>query len=110
MTEFNRDEIIAINLQGKEWFDKVNGNSYWSARATLTDSNHNTHTLPIEYQYGYGSFYIQRATEILRELRYLDEQGEGYRSGYWSSGRRVVWSESIQTGCKKRDMVAWGKD
>ena len=110
MLEFNRDNIIAIEVRGKEWWDKLNGNSYWASVVTLTDSDHKTHVFSIEFQYGYGDFYIQQSVKILKELRYIDDCDQPRSQGVYSGGRRVIWTTSMQTGCKKRDVVAWGKD
>ena len=110
MLEFNPDNIIAITTEGKQWRDKVNGNSYWSSRITLTDGDFRTRTVLLEYQYGYGGQWIQDSLAILRELRYIDEPTQPTSAGVWSGGRRVVWNAFMQTGCSKRDVKCWGKD
>ena len=109
-TEFDRNNIIAIFVQGKEWVSKVDGNSYWASVVTLTDASHNTSYFCLEFQYGYGSFYIQESIKQLRERGYIDQPSAEYRSGIYSNGKRVIWSESMQEDCKKREVVAWGKD
>jgi hypothetical protein len=46
----------------KEWFDKVNGNSYWSARVEDIE-NDITYVFP--WQYGYGDSSLH---EVMRAL------------------------------------------
>ena len=44
-----------IDIQAKEWFDKVNGNSYWSAEVTVNFGLNNTFSFDVGFQYGYGN-------------------------------------------------------
>lgn len=39
----------------KEWFDKVNGNTYFSARGLLCEEGKEDVTFELPFQYGYGS-------------------------------------------------------
>jgi hypothetical protein len=48
-------QIKTIDLQAKEWFDKLNGNSYFSAIITLNFGLDNEKTINVPFQYGYGS-------------------------------------------------------
>ncbi len=52
-----------LNIQVNEWFDKVNGNSYWSARATV--GQHIVAVLP--FQYGYESHGMYKTVETIYE-------------------------------------------
>jgi hypothetical protein len=70
-------KVIEINV--REWFDKVNGNSYWSAHVFITES---TDKIPTGYvftfQYGYGDH--SRAV-VLNELSKLGEiSGNNYQT------------------------------
>ena len=51
----------------KEWFDKVNGNSYWSARVEDIE-NDITYVFP--WQYGYGDQSLREVMRALNLSRY----------------------------------------
>jgi hypothetical protein len=51
----------------KEWFDKVNGNSYWSARVEDIE-NDITYVFP--FQYGYGDQSLQEVMKALNLSHY----------------------------------------
>ena len=110
MPEFNRDNIIAIEVRGKEWFSRRVGGSYCASVITLTDNNHETHTISVGMVRGYEQYYVQRATKILKELRHIDDRSAPLSEGVYSNGRRIIWTTSMQTGCKMRDAENWGKD
>lgn len=57
--------IESINVKHLEWFDKINGNTYFACKVTL--NNKESFTLP--FQYGYGS---QFEVEILDKLKTLN--------------------------------------
>ena len=55
--------IKLITLDAREWFDKVNGNSYFTCDITINGEL--IHTLPM--QYGYGNHYEDVALQWLKE-------------------------------------------
>jgi hypothetical protein len=84
---------------GKQWFDKVNGNSYCSVR--IYQNGELICALP--FTYGYDNYYLQYAREALVVL------------GLISSAKRWGYTElfnqqELIKGCKKRDVKAWGKE
>ena len=110
MTKFNRDNIIAIEVRSKEWFSRSAGGSYCASVITLTDDNHETHTISVGMVRGSEQYCVQRATETLKELRHIDDRSGPLSEGVYSNGRRIIWTTSMQTGCKMRDVEDWGKD
>ena len=53
--------LKTIDIQAKEWFDKVNGNSYFSGIITLNFGFPDVETFIMSFQYGYGDQYIHEA-------------------------------------------------
>ena len=82
----------------KEWRDKVNGNSYFSARIENTVEN-KVYALP--YQYGYGDQYKHEA------IKRLQEEGEIVLNYRCVSDLPIKFIKI--PNCKKRDTVAYGK-
>lgn len=67
----NINDIKTIDVNALSWFDKVNGNSYFSARVTLNYGTPSevSHSLP--FQYGYGDQYRYEALSVLVDKGYL---------------------------------------
>lgn len=60
----------SLYVEGREWFDKINGNSYFSARVWVDGEM--VGVLP--FQYGYGDQYQYEAQRWLIEEGYLSEE------------------------------------
>src|ERR1700722_20407134 len=56
-----------LTIQGREWFDRINGNSYHCVYIFVNGSL----VITVPFNYGYGDSYIQSATEALSEAAYL---------------------------------------
>tara|TARA_A100001035_G_scaffold271745_1_gene260259 strand:+ start:3082 stop:3399 length:318 start_codon:yes stop_codon:yes gene_type:complete len=82
----------------KEWRDKINGNSYFSARIENTVEN-KVYALP--YQYGYGDQYKHEA------IKRLQEEGEIVLNYRCVSDLPIKFIKI--PNCKKRDTVEYGK-
>jgi hypothetical protein len=60
-------KIKSITVLGRLWFDKINGNTYNTAVIMI-----NGETVgKTDFQYGYGDFYVQAATEWLVKNKYI---------------------------------------
>ena len=54
--------VQSITVIGKQWFDRVNGNTYCSADVIVDGKLYQS-----AYEYGYGDFYLQSAMAILQK-------------------------------------------
>jgi hypothetical protein len=68
----------SLFIEAREWFDKVNGNSYFSARVWIDGQV--AGVLP--FQYGYGNQYEYEAQKWLLSEGYLPQEGKN--RGLWS--------------------------
>jgi hypothetical protein len=82
------------NIFAKTWFDRANGNSYFSSRVFDLEGNL-LKVLPL--QYGYGSHYLYES---------LAAMGEDTKKLCPSD---VVAIHDNQEGCLKRDVKSWGE-
>ena len=57
-------KITSITILAREWFDKVNGNSYFSAQVYINGKR----VLNLPFQYDYGDQYAQAAKEELMDM------------------------------------------
>jgi len=68
----------SLFIECREWFDKVNGNTYFSARIWVDGGQ----VAILPFQYGYGDQFIYEAQKKLLELGYLPQVGK--HRGLWS--------------------------
>lgn len=105
------NELKTIDLTAKEWFDKVNGNSYFSARLVLNYGMENQESFTLPFQYGYGSAYEQSASKILNEFFKNDIPDNYFPISLYRefNDGTVIVRSSIHEGCKKRDVMNFTK-
>jgi hypothetical protein len=73
-----------LEIKGREWFDKVNGNSYHCVYISIN----NKLVITVPFTYGYGDAYIQSATQAINDAgivntvvrKYWDETFKRYAS------------------------------
>ena len=91
--------IRSVFVEGREWFDKVNGNSYFSARIWVNGGQ----VAILPFQYGYGDQFIYEAQKKLTELGYVPKEKEN--ESLWSIGRALGFDfYSAKTSTKKSEM------
>ena len=90
-----------IEIATREWFDKVNGNSYWSSHVTVTDSPQELGiTYVFTFQYGYGDQSTHTVLDTLakfgeiRSTHYRDLRHDG-----------VMIISHKRTGCRKNELM-----
>ena len=89
----------SLFIEGREWFDKVNGNSYFSARIWVDGGQ----VAILTFQYGYGDQYLYEAQKKLLELGYLPQEGKS--AGLWTIAQEQGFDfYSSKTDTKKADM------
>lgn len=99
-------EIIRDNANGcirascRRWFDKVNGNSYFSVWLTIPQNDSSNRYIAIPFQYGYGSQWQYEVINLLAKYGFIPplrkyENGNtdyGYLSDYERNGI-VHWND-----------------
>lgn len=89
----------SLFIEGREWFDKINGNSYFSARIWVDGEV--VGVLP--FQYGYGSQYEYEAQKWLLREEYLPQEGKS--RGLWTIARDLGFDlYTNKSFVNKRDM------
>ena len=106
---FNGKRVRTIDVVAKEWRDKVNGNSYFSARVIVNlDEMGNGLVYHVPFRYGYGIDYIYASLRVLSERGVLpDRFACQYMSACRESG--IVLRNGIERDAKKRDVTEWGR-
>lgn len=89
----------SLFIEGREWFDKVNGNSYFSARIWVDGGQ----IAILTFQYGYGDQYLYEAQKKLLELGYLPQENKN--QSLWSIAQELGFDfYSAKSERKKVDM------
>jgi hypothetical protein len=93
-------KISTIDINALEWFDKVNGNSYFAGTITVNYGTPEAQTFKMPYQYGYGDQYIHEALQVLFENNLIEDQ----TSMYDIINLGIIVRKSKRTGCKKSEL------
>jgi hypothetical protein len=94
----------AINIQAKEWFDKVNGNSYFAGTITLNEGTETEEIFLMMFQNGYGFSYEHEAKATLTQFNKISTEYESLSNYCKRVG--IELNSNIERGCLKRDLKA----
>ena len=108
-------KIKTIDISAREWFDKVNGNSYFAGSVTINYHMEDEVVLKMPFQYGYGSQYESEAwsTIVSNELiknegknkKYFNRGNGDHVDAYWfCKDNEIIVRSNIITGCLKREL------
>lgn len=99
-----------IDIQAKEWFDRINGNSYFSMQITIDFGLKTEQTIYVPMQYGYGNQFEYEAKYELIKNGLLKQDFENL--AWWQIKEKtgIILRTSIATNCLKRDVVAYGTE
>ncbi len=71
-----------ITIIGRRWFDRINGNTYFSAVGLINGNE----VVSIPYEYGYGNHYEERIFDELVKAGYCPD-----REIYTNGSKEVFW-------------------
>ena len=92
-----------ITIIGKEWFDKINGNSYFSAQILINNET----KIWIPYTSGYGDQYVYVAYQKLKEQGYVNKETRyALTSDFKDQGINLYYCK--MENCSKKDVISWG--
>jgi len=94
----------SVFVEGKTWFDRSGGNSYFSARIHIDGKI----ALVLPFQYGYGSAFEYEALKALGVNGHLPE---GVEASWplWRLREVGIDAYSTISEAKKSDVVRFGK-
>jgi hypothetical protein len=101
-------KVKTIDVNAKEWFDKYNGNSYFSAVVTTNYGTKQQKTYNLPFQYGYGEHYIDIANQLLIKEGVVNTKrnDNGSYNPLWQYCRdnKIILRTYKQENCKKREL------
>ena len=95
-----------IDVNVKEWFDKVNGNSYFAGEIVLDYGTKEEKTLTMPFQYGYGDFYLQEASAVLEKENLIQNNSYTSLTRYCRENEIILRNSKIEN-CKQRELKAY---
>lgn len=101
-------KIKTIDIRGKEWFDRINGNSYHSAQVTLNFGMKTEKRIAVCFKYGYGDQYIHSAMSKLVKNGFIKDSEPNEAVWIYCQRNNIILRNSIERNCLKRDVVAFG--
>jgi hypothetical protein len=92
-----------LDINAKEWFDKINGNSYFAGTITINYGMETEETFLMPFQYGYGSSYEEKAKAILTEFNKISSNG--FQGLYtYCKDNNIILRSSIKRNSLKREL------
>ena len=93
-------QLKTIDIEAKEWRDKINGNSYFSSDVTLNYGMDNQEIIKLPFQYGYGDHFKSVTLNTL-----CKKDNTSKFSLYHDF---IKWID--EKDCKKKDVLNWGNN
>ncbi len=99
-------QLKTIDINAKEWRDKINGNSYFSSDVTLNYGMQNEETIKLPFQYGYSDHYVYQS---LREIQKLFPKSKWFKENFLGKYQiqkeyKIIIRNNIKTNCLKREL------
>lgn len=89
-----------IDIQANEWFDKINGNSYFDCTVTVDYQLPTQRVFKLPFQYGYGSHYETQAMKVIKK------EFPTMPHTFWELREiGVVIRSNKRENCKKRELL-----
>lgn len=102
--------INTIDINAKEWFDKVNGNSYFAGTITTNYGLKDEQRFIMPFQYGYGDQYVHEAATVLdsENIISLEKYSNGSRQPLhnYCSEKGIILRKNKMQNCKKAELKA----
>ena len=96
-------KIKTIDLDFKEWFDKINGNSYFSGEININYGLKNSKTILMPFQYGYGDHYIYMSFKKIKEEFNINFEGN-YLYKYCRENNILLRYNKVEN-CLKKELL-----
>jgi len=103
-------KIKTIDVNALDWFDGINGNSYFAGTVCINFGMKNQTNLTMPFQYGYGSQYESEAMNTLIKQGYIKD-AQSYNSGGYEclwrycERKKIIYRHAKQENCRKRDLM-----
>lgn len=95
--------IKTIDINAKEWFDKINGNSYFAGEVVTDYGTKEQRVYKMPFQYGYGDQFRFEGMRLLqKEKVVIFDQHKSIWQNCEDLG--IILRSNIQRNCLKREL------
>jgi hypothetical protein len=95
-----KTQVKTIDVNAKEWFDRTNANSYFSAEVVTNYGQPDAQTFILPFQYGYENAYLHTALIELKKRGLIEVTST---ADIREAG--ILLRHNIERNCKKRDLA-----
>ena len=95
-----KGKVKSIEIWGKRWNDRVNGNTYHAVRVYVNDNL--VGTSPVTY--GYGDSYVQTAENILKKAGYFKRKDPREPLWRYTQDRKIKYKYYASDVKLKREL------
>ena len=93
-------KVKTIDINAFEWFDRVNGNSYFAGKVTVNFGLPTVKEFVMPFQYGYGDHYKDIALKTLQKNNLLTDINHLWQC----HDKGIILRTNKLENCKKRDL------
>ena len=97
-------KIKTIDIKAFEWFDKVNGNSYFAGTITVNYAMETEKTFTMPYQYGYGTHFQCVAFKLLRKNGIIKDTDNRTSLWQYCENNGIILRTQKIENCKKSQL------
>jgi hypothetical protein len=98
-------KIKTLDINALEWFDKINGNSYFAGTITINYGMKTEKTLKMPFQYGYGESYLQETESILASNGFI-VYGDISPLWRYCKDNKIILRTNKKENCLQRQLKA----
>lgn len=91
-----------IDLNFKEWFDKVNGNSYFAGIITIDYGMESEQEIKIPFTYGYDNQFEWESLYLLVKIGLISNKD--YPLSRYCRENNIIFRSNMQRNCKQREL------
>lgn len=88
-----------INIDALEWFDKINGNSYFASKINVVFDNNESKNFKMHFQYGYDSASLYESLNMLKNEKIINTY-----NNYELMNQNIKVNYNKRVNCKKSDL------
>lgn len=103
-------KIKTVDVQAKEWFDRVNGNSYFGAVVTINYGLDDEKEIKLPFQYGYGDHYRDKAFEAIIQAGLITDVEDNERNWRYYERKGIIVRHSKEERCLQREVKNFAGD
>lgn len=97
-------KIKTVDVQAKEWFDQVYGNSYFGAVVTINYGSEDERDIKLPFQYGYGDHYQDMAFKAIIKSGLITDAEENESPWRYYERKGIIVRHSKEERCLQREV------